>query len=97
MVLGGEKTGLMFIEAPSSSIVCYSLLSFVFLLCELSVLALVWFAPPQHNVHDRSHDVGYSDYGLRESVDHLVPDLWKIGSDADRFEQPTRITDKVFD
>ena len=57
----------------------------MFLLCELPILALVWFTPRQHHMHDRWHVVGYSDYDLREPLDHLVPHLRKIGSDADRF------------
>lgn len=85
MVVRGERTGVAFIEAPSSSIVCYSLQSFMFLLCELPILALIWFTPRQHHMHDRWHVVGYSDYDLREPLDHLVPHLRKIGSDADRF------------
>lgn len=41
--------------------------------------------------------MGYSDYGLREPVDHLVPDLWSTGIDAGGFKQPACITDEVFD
>jgi len=32
-----------------------------------------------------------------EHVGHLVPDLWSTGSDADGFEQFSRIIDEVFD
>ena len=48
-------------------------LSHLLLLCKLPVLALVWSAPRQHHMYDRSHVVSYSDHGLREHVDHLVP------------------------
>ena len=47
-------------------------------------------------MHNRSHVVGYGNYGFREPVDHLAEDLWSVSSDTDGFEQPTRITDEVF-
>jgi hypothetical protein len=46
----------------------------MFLLCELPVLALVWFVSRQHRVHDRQHLAGDDDgfAGAMLSFDSLV-------------------------